>query len=628
MESVVIGTAGHIDHGKTALIQALTGTNPDRLPEEQQRGMTIDLGFADLPYAGRRFAFVDVPGHERFIKTMLAGAQGIDLVLFVIAADEGVMPQTTEHLAICHLLGLSHGVVALTKSDLVTEDWLALVREDVNQLTQRTFLAGKPRLPVSAKTGAGLSKLLVELEREARQVRPRDAARPPRLPVDRVFSARGFGTVVTGTLIAGTFSVGDEVSIEPRGLAARIRGIEVHGETRSSVQAGERAALNLSPISVEDVRRGSVVTPAGRFQPTSLLDVQLEVLAAAPQPLADEARIRFHHGTSELMARVTLLDGARELAPGETGFGQLRLEAPVLALPGDRFIIRRYSPAGTLGGGVVLDGRPPRRRGRLRSVANFLSQLAEGPESRRMAFISRAGARGLTLRELAQLTGESDAELETFAQRATGLTYFVASKRLVDQSALTNFGQEVFLALEAAHREQPFQSNFPREDIRQRVAATFPTEVFQHAISQLINQGRIVADARVMRLAEHRVELSNTEAALKHRVEDLCRQAGWQPPTLAGLCRALNISPPQAQTLVRLLLAERKLYQITDFFLHVEAAEALVARLRAAYPSGATLDVGAFKTLCDLPRKFAIPLLEWLDQTNVTRRYGNTRVMI
>jgi selenocysteine-specific translation elongation factor SelB len=347
--SVIIGTAGHIDHGKTSLVQALTGTNPDRLPEEQRRGMTIDLGFAHLNYRDWRFAFVDVPGHERFIKNMLAGAHGIDLVLLVIAADEGVMPQTVEHLAICQLLGLSHGVIALTKCDLVEPDWLALIRDDVTRFTQGTFLAGKPVVAVSARTGAGCEALLQALAGEAATVRPHAVARPPRLPIDRIFTRPGFGTVVTGTLISGTFAVGEEVSIEPGGLVTRIRGLEVHGVARKEVRAGERVALNLASLEVGDLRRGDVVTPLHRFHPTSRLDVQLELLATAPSPLTDDARVRLHHGTSEVMARVTLLDGRRELPPGNVGFAQLRLEAPLLALPDDRFILRRYSPATTIG---------------------------------------------------------------------------------------------------------------------------------------------------------------------------------------------------------------------------------------------------------------------------------------
>lgn len=311
--SVIIGTAGHIDHGKTSLVQALTGTNPDRLPEEQRRGMTIDLGFAHLNYRDWRFAFVDVPGHERFIKNMLAGAHGIDLVLLVIAADEGVMPQTVEHLAICQLLGLSHGVIALTKCDLVEPDWLALIRDDVTRFTQGTFLAGKPVVAVSARTGAGCEALLQALAGEAATVRPHAVARPPRLPIDRIFTRPGFGTVVTGTLISGTFAVGEEVSIEPGGLVTRIRGLEVHGVARKEVRAGERVALNLASLEVGDLRRGDVVTPLHRFHPTSRLDVQLELLATAPSPLTDDARVRLHHGTSEVMARVTLLDGRREL---------------------------------------------------------------------------------------------------------------------------------------------------------------------------------------------------------------------------------------------------------------------------------------------------------------------------
>lgn len=625
--SIIIGTAGHIDHGKTSLVQALTGINPDRLPEEQRRGMTIDLGFAHVQRRGKRLAFVDVPGHERFIKNMLAGVHGIDLVLLVVAADEGVMPQTVEHLAICQLLGLTQGVIALTKCDRVEPDWLALVQEDVARLVQGTFLAGKPIVTVSARTGEGLGTLLDTLEHAADTVRSRDTTRPPRLPIDRVFTRPGFGTIVTGTLISGELTVGDEVSIEPGGLVTRIRGLEVHGDERAVVRAGERVAINLASLEVGDLRRGSVVTSVNRFRPTSLLDVQLELLATAPGPLTDDTRVRLHHGTSEIMARVTLLDGWRELRPGETCFAQLRLEAPLLALPDDRFILRRYSPATTLAGGRILDAHPPRRRGHRRETNGFLATLASGGDLRRMAFVSRAGAAGLTIAEVAGLTGDGDAELEAFAQHLPNGVYLRPTRRLVAQSALDRLGQDILTTLAILHRERPHQPDLPREEIRQRTASDLPAEVFQQAIAQLVGQQRIFADARAMRLSGHKVQLSATDSALKHTVEQLCGQAGWHMLTLSDLCRHTQHPEGPVRAAVQMLVTERRLVRVGDFFLHAEQAAELLARLRQAKAKGDSLDVGTFKALFELPRKYAIPLLEWLDQTGVTRRYGNTRLM-
>ncbi len=625
--SVIIGTAGHIDHGKTSLVAALTGTNPDRLPEEQRRGMTIDLGFAHLNYRDWRLAFVDVPGHERFIKNMVAGAHGLDLVLLVIAADEGIMPQTTEHLAICQLLGLSQGVIALTKCDLVEPDWLALIREDITRFTRGTFLDGKPVVAVSARTGTGCDALLAALADEAAAVRPHDTTRPPRLPIDRIFTRPGFGTVVTGTLISGELTVGQEVSIEPGGLVTRIRGLEVHGVERTAVHAGERVALNLASLDVGDLRRGDVVTPARRFRPTSRLDVQLELLAAAPCPLTDDTRVRLHHGTSEVMARVTLLDGLRELPPGNTGFVQLRLEAPLLALPDDRFILRRYSPMTTIGGGRVLDAYPPRRRGRWRQADDVLKQLAAGGDRRRTAFVLRAGATGLTLAELASLTGDSDTELEAFARRTPDCVLLGPARRLVAQSALDQLCQSITTTLETLHRERPRQPDLPREEIRQRTAHDLPAEVFQQAVAWLVREQHIFADARVMRLASHHVQLSAADTAQKQTVEQLCRQAGWQMPTLPDLCRLTNRPEAPVRADVQLLITEGRLVRVGDFFLHAETAAELLARLRQAKTKGETLDVGTFKALLDLPRKYAIPLLEWLDRIGVTRRYGNTRLM-
>lgn len=628
MSSLIVGAAGHIDHGKTSLVRALTGDDPERLPEERRRGMTIDLGFAALTRNGRRFAFVDVPGHERFIKNMLAGAHGLDLVLFVVAADEGVMPQTVEHLAVCRLLGLTHGVIALTKRDLVTDEWLALVREDVARLVAGTFLADKPVVAVSAKTGDGLGDLLDALEAEAAKVGVRDATRPPRLPIDRVFVKRGFGVIVTGTLIAGTFHVGDEVGVEPGGLAARIRGLEVHGEARDAAQAGERAALNPAGLEVADLRRGQVVIPARRFQPTSLLDVRLELLPEAPRPLAHDDRVRLHHGTSEVMARVTLLDGVRELAPGGACFAQLRLESPVLALPDDRFIIRRYSPTTTIGGGRVLDAHPPRRRGRLRAAADFLAALDADPDRRRAAFVQRAGSSGLTLAELAGLTGDGDAALEAFARRTADAVHLPDARRLVAPDALRQLGQAVLAALAAAHRERPLHLDLPREDIRTRAARHAPPDVFQYVVGQLVQQGEIIADARTMRLATHQVRLSEDDRALKDRIEQVCRAAGLQPPTVEEIRRAADLTPAQAQAGVAALSAERRVVRVGDFLLHAEAAAALVAEIRRAKSSGEQLAVGDFKAMFNLPRKYAIPLLEWLDRIGVTRRCGDKRTVV
>src|SRR5918999_1795344 len=377
MKQVVMGTAGHIDHGKTQLIKTLTGIDTDRLKEEKERGITIDLGFAHLRFADdTEVGVIDVPGHERFVRNMLAGVGGIDLVMLVIAADEGVMPQTREHLAICQLLRIKDGLVALTKTDLVDEDWLELVSEDTREFLKGTFLEGKPIVPVSAKTGQGIDDLRRGLQTLVARVPPKQLEGKFRLPVDRVFTIRGFGTVVTGTLFSGTIRVEDRIEIYPKGIEAKIRGIQVHNASVAEAVAGQRTAINLQGIDKVELGRGDVLGHPGEFASTFMLDAVLQHLADAPRPLRHRARVRLHLGTSEIMGRVMLLD-RDELAPGEEAYVQFRLESPAVALPRDRYVIRSYSPVQTIGGGILLEVQPRKHRRYEEGLANHFRLLAE-----------------------------------------------------------------------------------------------------------------------------------------------------------------------------------------------------------------------------------------------------------
>ncbi|RMG48984.1 MAG: selenocysteine-specific translation elongation factor, partial [Acidobacteria bacterium] len=357
MKHIIVGTAGHIDHGKTELVKALTGIDADRLKEEKERGITIDIGFAFLTMGDTRFGFVDVPGHERFVKNMLAGVHGIDLVLLVVAADESIMPQTREHFDICRLLRVKSGLIAITKVDLVDEELLQLVEEEVRDFVRGSFLDGAPIIRVSARTGVGLEELKAALVNLGERIQERQSNAVPRLPIDRVFTKRGFGTVVTGTLVSGTLREGESVEILPRQMGATIRGLQVHNKPVEVAHAGERTAVNLQGVGVEDLQRGDVLVPPRRFRPTSMLDARLELLPTAPQPIENRTRVRFHIGTAEIMARVILLD-RESLRPGDAALVQFRLERPTFAVAGDRFIIRRYSPQTTVGGGVILDPLP------------------------------------------------------------------------------------------------------------------------------------------------------------------------------------------------------------------------------------------------------------------------------
>ncbi len=467
MKHVVVGTAGHIDHGKTSLVKALTGTDTDRLPEEKARGITIDLGFAFLEEPGDlTIEIVDVPGHERFVKNMLAGVGGIDLAMLVIAADEGVMPQTREHLAICSLLHIKSGLIALTKTDLAEPDWIDLVREDVRGLLDGTFLGGSPIVPVSVKTGAGLAELRGALADLARAVPAKSADQTPRLPVDRVFTVRGFGTVVTGTLASGRLAVEDRVEVYPRGVASKVRGLQVHGQPVESASAGQRTAVNLQGVERAAIERGDVVAPPGALVPTLLADATLELLADAPRSLKVRDRVRFHVGTQEVMARVLLVDRAA-LDPGQVCYGRFRLEAPVVALPGDRFVIRSYSPIVTIGGGTLLDVAPPRFKRRAPALLAHLTLLDKGAPAQVLEeHLRQAGASGGRATDLRARTPFGPERLRQLLEEVvtTGAVVAVDREWYLHREANDRLRSQAIGLLEAFHADYPLRAGISREE--------------------------------------------------------------------------------------------------------------------------------------------------------------------
>lgn len=653
MKNIIVGTAGHIDHGKTSLVKALTGTDTDRLKEEKQRGITIDIGFANLMLTGFQIGFVDVPGHERFVKNMLAGAHGIDLVMLVIAADESVMPQTREHLDICQLLHIPTGLIVLTKIDMVDTEWLELVQSEVETFVQGTFLEGKPVIAVSTRTGDGIDELKQALEQIALTVTEKSTARPPRLPIDRVFSVKGFGTVVTGTLIAGSFRVGDDVEIHPSGRRTKIRSIEVHGESSEVATAGQRTAINLQGVEIETVIRGQVVTPAGRFAATPMIDVQLELLASVEKPLRHRARVRFHHGTSEVMARVHLLNSPaevasknRELGPGQRCFAQLHLEEPVLALPGDRFIIRHYSPQFTIGGGLVLDVHPHRHRaGDRERVTAFLAKLVSSDSAVRVAaFLENNGPSGCTLAELAARSGESDdvlKEILTHLHQKNQLVFIdTTNGKALGQKELTRPFRANWKAhlepLKAAllkrvgdfHRQKPLHPGASREEMRDQVFARLPVEVFKFTVDTLVTEKKLIADGEVLRLASYQIKVSGAEAQIKEQMEKTLRETGLQGLSMAELFEKLKLKDAQARPVYFLLLNEKRFVRVGEFTCHAEVIHNLIAEVRAYKAQSPTLDIAFFKDRFGLSRKYAIPLLEYLDSERITRRVGNMREIL
>jgi selenocysteine-specific elongation factor len=627
---VVVGTAGHIDHGKTALVKALTGIDTDRLPEEKARGITIDLGFAFLEEpGGLTIEIVDVPGHERFVRNMLAGVGGIDVAMLAVAADEGVMPQTREHLAICSLLHIKAGLVVLTKADLVEADWLELVRDDVAALAGGTFLEGAPILAVSAKTGQGLPELRAALRGIAAAVPPRRMDQLPRLPIDRVFTVKGFGTVVTGTLTAGRFAADDRVEIYPKGLASKIRGLQVHGRPVTEALAGQRTAVNFQGIERAAVERGDVVGLVGTLLASELVDGTLELLAEAPRPLKARDRVRFHAGTSEIMARVLLLDRP-ELLPGERAFGRFRLEAPLVALPGDRFVVRSYSPIVTIGGGTLLDVDPPRFRRKAPALLAHLTLLERGtPEEIVEEHVRHVGVAGARTGALAGRVPFGPDQLREVLSRLEAARRVLAVERdwYVHPESYDRLRGLARAALEQFHRANPLRSGMSREELRGRVGA--PDErIFAHVLTVLDAEGQVRAERDKVRLASHEVRLSPEQRRAVERIEQEFLKAEAAPPSPEEALGRVGLSGDEEHELFQLLVADRKLVRVKEsLYFHATALDSIQDKVVALLRERREIAPGDVKDLLGISRKYAIPLLEHLDARRITARVGEKRVL-
>ena len=632
MKSVIIGTAGHIDHGKTALVKALTGIDADRLQEEKRRGITIDLGFAHLELAASngeklRLGFVDVPGHERFVRNMLAGVGGIDLVLFVVGADESIKPQTREHFDICRLLAVPRGITVLTKSDLVDAETLEVVRLELQEYLRGSFLdtARAPIVPVSAITGAGLSELTNEIARIAGEVPARNAQSHFRLPIDRVFTMKGFGTVVTGTLVSGTARKEDEVEVFPSSKAARVRGIQVHGAATDKAVAGQRTAINLAGVSTEELERGCMLAPPKTFKSTRRVDVSLALLKGSRR-LRDRARVHLHTYTSQTVAEV-VLHGGKDLSPGSDAFAQLRLASPMLPVPGDRFIIRQFSPVVTIGGGVVLDAAPIKQPAE--KLHEFLRVLAGGsPEEILAARVKRRGLAGLALQAAVAETGWLRAECERAAAALVAQGNVVRSADIL--VATEHFNQAAQSALEvvkAFHQGNPLMAGMSKEELRERLE--LPEVVFTALLGKLETEKKLESSGEQVRLAGRVIVMKEDETHSKQTIERAFADAGLRVPALKEVLGSLKIDRERAQRIVTLLLRDKVLVKLSeDLVFHQHALEELRKSVSSYTTRSPKLDVAAFKDLTGVSRKYAIPLLEYLDRERVTRRVGDERVIL
>jgi selenocysteine-specific elongation factor len=633
MKSIIIGTAGHIDHGKTALVKALTGIDADRLEEEKRRGITIDLGFAHLELAAPsgekiRLGFIDVPGHERFVRNMLAGVGGIDLVLMVIAADESIKPQTREHFEICRLLSIPRGITVITKADMVDEDTLSVVRMEIEDFVRGSFLdvSRSPVVAVSALKGTGLDELKREIVRLAADVPARDTEALFRLPIDRVFTMKGFGAVVTGTLIAGKVKKEEEVEVFPGRKRARVRGVQVHGSTADQAIAGQRTALNLAGVQMEELARGMTLAAPGAFEPTQKFEVQISLLKDA-RPLKNRARVHFHAFTSETIAEVAL-HGVTELKPGASAFAQLRTAEPLLLLPGDRAILRQFSPVITIGGAVVLDAFPLSRQ-KQDAVQRFLQTLSSGNrQDALLARTARRGHEGLSLAAAVRETGLKQSVLQPMIAALVQQKQIIqVAEFLLSIDALQKTRDKLIAALEAFHKANPLVGGISKEELREKLG--LHQTVMEAMLAQLTRDKKAEVAGEQVRLSGRGVELKDEEAKAKAQIEKAFADAGLKVPLMKEVLDKLPVDKARAQKLVTLLLRDRVLIKLADdLVFHQTALEGLRQLMATQKAKTQKIDVATFKDLLGVTRKYAIPLLEYLDQQRITRRVGDERIIL
>jgi selenocysteine-specific elongation factor len=632
MRHVIVGTAGHIDHGKSALVKALTGIDPDRLKEEQQRGITIDLGFAHLDLGDVQVGFVDVPGHEKFVKNMLAGVGGIDFVLLVIAADESIMPQTREHFDICRLLGVGAGIVVINKTDLVEPDMLELVREEVEETTRGSFLEKAEVIPVSSKTGEGMDRLKKAIHDLALAVRSRPSDKMLRLPIDRAFSIHGFGTVVTGTLTSGDIQKDQEIELIPGGLIAKVRGLQVHGAMTSRAVAGQRTAVNLQGIDLAQVERGMVITPPNIFRSTQILDVRLMLLPGA-KPLKNLIKVRFHQGTLEVLAKVALL-GQDVLTPGESAYAQLRLDAPVFCLHGDAFIIRQFSPTITIGGGIILHPNPSKHKSTDKQTLAALERLdREELQGKIPVLLATDAKRAMNLSELNSLLGLPGQDLvkicSDLAKSGKLVMLPAPAPILVLPTVVESLKKETLEQISNFHKENTLQKGISREELRKRFYDDLPLEVFRYCLDELVAKKKISILEESVSLYGREVQLSSEGQQIRQMIETLFLKAGYQPPAISDVQNSISANPEEIRRILFWMIKEKILVKLSeDLVYHRTTIDSIKTQIKGKFTPGSKFGVAEFKELFDITRKHAIPLLEYLDREKFTRRIGNDRILL
>ncbi len=639
MREIVLGTAGHVDHGKTSFVQALTGQDTDRLKEEKKRGITIELGFAwlDLP-CGHRLGIVDVPGHEKFVRTMVSGVSGIDILAFIVAADEGIMPQTVEHFEICKLMGVKQGLVIVTKKDMVEPDWLEMVNDEVRQFCEGSFLEDAPIINVSSITGEGIEEVRIALDTLVRQHNFNEAFGPFRLSVDRVFAMKGFGAVITGTGISGRVKVGDELRLYPSDRVAKIRGIQVHSQDVDQVEAGHRTAINLQGAEVADIGRGMVAAPPGALLPGYMLDAEFHYLSANTKALKHRSRVRVHLGTTEVLGRISLLD-RDEAAPGDKVFAQILLEEEVAVWPQDRFVVRSYSPVYTIGGGVVLGNISLRKRKRLqdddrRENSRIYTILQQGTlEEKILFFLQESREQGLTADALAVRLGLFGNNLKKVLQPLISSKQIAvvdsASQRYIVAVVAEEIKAMLLHELKEYHASHPLVPGVVREELRTGLYRPVDAKVFHYCLTELLKKGEIVQEDSLLRLRGHEVALKADEKELERELLEWFAAMGLKTPTIKETMEKFAEYPAQMiKEVMNIHLRDGRLIKISESLYYAkEIFDPLVEKVIHYFAENEKMDAQAFKEMTGLSRKFSIPILEYLDRAKITMRVGDSRIL-
>jgi selenocysteine-specific elongation factor len=631
VKQIILGTAGHIDHGKTSLIKAISGTDTDRLKEEKERGITIELGFAalDLP-SGQHLGIVDVPGHEKFVKNMVAGATGIDIVVMVIAADEGVMPQTREHMEICTLLGVEYGLVAVTKIDMVDEEWLELALEDIRDFVKWTFLEDAPIAAVSSTTQKGIPGFIKILDQLAAKIPDRPPSDLFRLPIDRVFTMKGFGTVITGTLISGQVRVGDSIMIYPSQITSKVRGIQVHNQSADIAKAGMRTAINFQGLEKEAIRRGEVLSKPGNLVASYMVDVSLHYLASNKKPLKNRTRVRFHTGTSEVLGILILLD-REELSPDETTVVQLRLDSPVALVKDDRFVIRSYSPVYTIGGGKVLNPIPLKyKRFKLEAVEGLKALDHQTPDAIVAFHVAAAGYHGVSFSHLKMMTNLPDKHLDKTLQNLLSQKKLIQVEKenriYIHHNGFETLKDNIRHQLGDYHQAHPLKAGMSKEELKTKFPPLLTSRLFNLTLNQMIKEEDIAQEENTIRLTSHAVSLGGKQADVKDKILKTYLEAGLQPPYFKELVKSLDSGAKHAKEVLMHLVAEGTIVKVKeDLYFHDEAIKGLKLKLKAFLEAQGEITTPQFKEMTGVSRKFVIPLAEYFDSTHVTLRVGDVR---